>query len=256
MRISAKAASADDVTAPRAARTRKPAAAKQSPQARATAKWEAAQAALAAAETPVQVITVTAADLAELNPELEPEFSEPAIGSTQPEAPVAAYTPNPAIAAALTAEVGTGITPEPVAPKPAVKIEPAAPAKPVKLTATTARLEAAAEAARLEFLAEKITRGRYYQAVKALRGAYRDNLSGKILSDRMEALRVISEAAYAEVLARGNAPTRKASTKPATASTKQADPAAKLTAKLAAAEATTAKLKADLEALAAQAEAV
>jgi hypothetical protein len=152
------------------------------------------------------VVTVTANDLAALNPEIEAEFSEPAIGAN--------------------AEITT---------EPAVEVAEAAG----PMTA----LEVAHEAARQEYLAGRITRGGYYKAVKALRGEYRDTLADKKRADKFESLRVISEAAYAEVAARGgNATAPKARTK-------QADLVAKITAKIAANEAANAKLKADLAAL-------
>jgi hypothetical protein len=190
---------------------------------------------------------------------VEDVFSEPAIGSNAQAAAdaqtAAMIAMNPEIAAALTAEPHTGIEASP----------PAAPVKRTRkgaagilVAAADGKLESApaaptdreqnAELRRLDFLAGKITRGAYYQAVKALRGEYRERLNGKELADKMESLRVISEAAYAK-MAGTAAPTR-------AGRGKQADPAAKLAAtaaKLAAAEAHTAKLKADLEALAATA---
>jgi hypothetical protein len=160
------------------------------------------------------VVTVTADDLAALNPEISAE-------------PAAAYTPNPAIAAALQAEPHTGAEAAPAQDQPA---------------GPTA-LENAHEAARLEFLAGRITRGAYYRTVKALRGEYRDLANPTERAAKFESLRVVSESAYAEVAARGgNAAAPKARSK-------QADPVARLTAKIAANEAANAKLKADLAAL-------
>jgi hypothetical protein len=180
------------------------------------------------------VVTVTAADLAALNPEIEADAPAETIAE-----PAAAYTPNPAIAAALQAEAYTGTEAAPAATAPQDQ--------PAELAAgsmtTTDALENAHEAARLEFLAERISRGRYYQAVKALRGAYRDLANPAERAAKFETLRVISEAAYAEVLGHGNG------TAAGPARSKQADLVAKLTAKIAANEAANAKLKADLAAL-------
>jgi hypothetical protein len=104
---------------------------------------------------------------------------------------------------------------------------------------TTTALENAHEAARLEFLAGRISRGRYYQAVKALRGAYRELANASERAAKFESLRVVSEAAYADVAGRGTGTA-------GPARSKQAD----LVAKLAANEAANVKLKADLAALA------
>jgi hypothetical protein len=167
-------------------------------------------------------VTVTADDLAALNPEISAE-------------PAAAYAPNPAIAAALQAEPHTGAEAAPAAT--------AAPQDQPAGSVTPTALENAHEAARLEFLAGRITRGAYYKTVKALRGAFRDLANPTERAAKFESLRVVSESAYAEVAARGgNATAPKARSK-------QADPVAKLTAKIAANEAANAKLKADLAAL-------